>query len=133
MALFFSFFFRNFYIKCKQRRLLSDLADCSMDPGSTLFALWTLPLINVEQAICHFKGVESILSLLFYFYYAPVMIVRGHSVFVPVRLSICLSVGLSLTPLKSLCTGNQLLPEFSSNQFETLHRCCQPIDVHVTF
>ena len=32
----------------------------------------------------------------------------------------------------SLC--NQLLPEFSSNQFETLHRCYKHIeDVHVTF
>ena len=32
----------------------------------------------------------------------------------------------------SLC--NQLLPEFSSNQFETFHRCCKHIeDVHVTF
>ena len=31
----------------------------------------------------------------------------------------------------SLC--NQLLPEFSSNQFETLHRCYKHIeDVHVT-
>ena len=29
---------------------------------------------------------------------------------------------------------NQLLPEFSSNQFETLHRCCKHIeDVHVVF
>ena len=29
---------------------------------------------------------------------------------------------------------NQLLPEFSSNQFETLHRCYKHIeDVHVTF
>ena len=29
---------------------------------------------------------------------------------------------------------NQLLPEFSSNQFETLHRCCKHIeDVHMTF
>ena len=32
----------------------------------------------------------------------------------------------------SLC--NQLLPEFSSNQFETLHRCYKHIEnVHVTF
>ena len=32
----------------------------------------------------------------------------------------------------SLC--NQLLPEFSSNQIETLHRCYKHIeDVHVTF
>ena len=32
----------------------------------------------------------------------------------------------------SLC--NQLLPEFSSNQFETFHRCYKYIDnVHVTF
>ena len=32
----------------------------------------------------------------------------------------------------SLC--NQLLPEFSINQFETLHRCYKHIeDVHVTF
>ena len=32
----------------------------------------------------------------------------------------------------SLC--NQLLPEFSSNQFETLHRCFKHIeDVHVIF
>ena len=32
----------------------------------------------------------------------------------------------------SLC--HQLLPEFSSNQFETLHRCYNHIeDVHVTF
>ena len=32
----------------------------------------------------------------------------------------------------SLC--NQLLPDFSSNQFETLHRCYKHIeDVHVTF
>ena len=32
----------------------------------------------------------------------------------------------------SLC--NQLLPEFSSNQFETLQRCYKHIeDVHVTF
>ena len=32
----------------------------------------------------------------------------------------------------SLC--NQLLPEFSSNQFETLHRCNKHIeDMHVTF
>ena len=32
----------------------------------------------------------------------------------------------------SLC--NQLLPEFSSNQFETFHRCHKHIeDVHVTF
>ena len=32
----------------------------------------------------------------------------------------------------SLC--NQLLPEFSGNQFETLHRCYKHIeDVHVTF
>ena len=32
----------------------------------------------------------------------------------------------------SLC--NQLLPEFSSNQFETFHRCYRHIeDVHVTF
>ena len=32
----------------------------------------------------------------------------------------------------SLC--NQLLPEFSSNQFETFHRCYKHIeDVHVTF
>ena len=32
----------------------------------------------------------------------------------------------------SLC--NQLLPEFSSNQFETYHRCYKHIeDVHVTF
>ena len=32
----------------------------------------------------------------------------------------------------SLC--NQLLSEFSSNQFETLHRCYEHIeDVHVTF
>ena len=32
----------------------------------------------------------------------------------------------------SLC--NQLLPEFSSNQFETLHRCYKHIvDVHMTF
>ena len=32
----------------------------------------------------------------------------------------------------SLC--NQLLPEFSSNQFETMHRCYKHIeDVHVTF
>ena len=32
----------------------------------------------------------------------------------------------------SLC--NQLLPEFSSNQLETLHRCYKHIeDVHVTF
>ena len=31
----------------------------------------------------------------------------------------------------SLC--NQLLPEFSSNQFETLHICCKHIeDVYVT-
>ena len=34
--------------------------------------------------------------------------------------------------VSSLC--NQLLPEFSSNQFETLHRCYKHIeDVHVTF
>ena len=34
--------------------------------------------------------------------------------------------------VESLC--NQLLPEFSSKQFETLHRCCKHIeDVHVTF
>ena len=34
--------------------------------------------------------------------------------------------------LSSLC--NQLLPEFSSNQFETLHRCYKHIeDVHVSF
>ena len=34
--------------------------------------------------------------------------------------------------LKSLY--NQLLPECSSNQCETLLRCCQPVeDVHVTF
>ena len=32
----------------------------------------------------------------------------------------------------SLC--NQLLPGFSSNQFETLHRCYKHVeDVHVTF
>ena len=32
----------------------------------------------------------------------------------------------------SLC--NHLLPEFSSNQFETMHRCYKHIeDVHVTF
>ena len=32
----------------------------------------------------------------------------------------------------SLC--NQLLPEFSSNEFETFHRCYKHIeDVHVTF
>ena len=32
----------------------------------------------------------------------------------------------------SLC--NHLLPEFSSNQFETFHRCYKHIeDVHVTF
>ena len=32
----------------------------------------------------------------------------------------------------SLC--NQLLPEFSSNQFKTMHRCYKHIeDVHVTF
>ena len=32
----------------------------------------------------------------------------------------------------SLC--NQLLPEFSSNQFETFHRCYKHIeDVHVVF
>ena len=32
----------------------------------------------------------------------------------------------------SLC--NQLLPEFSSNQFETFHRCYKHIeDVHATF
>ena len=32
----------------------------------------------------------------------------------------------------SLC--NQLLPEFASNQFETLYRCYKHIeDVHVTF
>ena len=32
----------------------------------------------------------------------------------------------------SLC--NQFLPEFSRNQFETLHRCYKHIeDVHVTF
>ena len=32
----------------------------------------------------------------------------------------------------SLC--NQLLPEFSSNRFETFHRCYKHIeDVHVTF
>ena len=40
-----------------------------------------------------------------------------------VRLQYCVA---------SLC--NQLLPEFSSNQFETLHRCCKLIeDVHVVF
>ena len=34
--------------------------------------------------------------------------------------------------MASLC--NQFLPEFSSNQFETLHRCYKHIeDVHVTF
>ena len=34
--------------------------------------------------------------------------------------------------IASLC--NQLLPEFSSNQFETFHRCYKHIeDVHVTF
>ena len=32
------------------------------------------------------------------------------------------------------CLCNQLLPEFSSNQFETFHRCYKHIeDVHVTF
>ena len=54
--------------------------------------------------------------------------------------SVCLSIHLSFCPsdlsvhrtLKSL--GNQVLIEFSSYQFETLHRFCQPIeDMHVTF
>ena len=44
-----------------------------------------------------------------------------------VRLQVRLQYGVA-----SLC--NQLLPEFSSNQFETLHRCYKHIeDVHVTF
>ena len=55
-------------------------------------------------------------------FYAPMTIVRGHPV-------LPLSVHRAL---KSWC--NQLLPEFSSNQSETLRRYCQPIeDVHVTF
>ena len=42
-----------------------------------------------------------------------------------------LQVGLQYW-VASLC--NQLLPEFSSNQFETSHRCCKHIeDLHVTF
>ena len=39
---------------------------------------------------------------------------------------------LSVAPLKSLC--NQLLPEFSSNYFETLHINYKHFeDVHVNF
>ena len=41
---------------------------------------------------------------------------------------------LSVTPLKQESVCNQLLPEFSSNQFENLHKCYEHIeDVHVTF
>ena len=59
-------------------------------------------------------------------FYAPETIVRGHYV---LPLSICLSVRPS--HLKSLC--NRLLLEFSSNQFETLHRYYQITeDVHAT-
>ena len=44
-----------------------------------------------------------------------------------VRLQVRLQYGVA-----SLC--NQLLPEFSSNRFESLHRCYKHIeDVHVTF
>ena len=42
------------------------------------------------------------------------------------------AVRLSVSPLKSLCT--QLLPEFSSNYFETLHIHYKHFeDVHVNF
>ena len=48
--------------------------------------------------------------------------------FPPVRPSVCPSVA----PLKSL--GNQLLPEFSSNYFETLHIYYKHFeDVHANF
>ena len=49
-------------------------------------------------------------------------------------LSVHLSVCPFVAPLKKKSLCNQLLPEFSSNQFETLHIYYKPIeDVHVNF
>ena len=49
-------------------------------------------------------------------------------------LSVSLSVCLSIGPFKKKSLCNQLLSEFSSNQFETSHIYYKRIeDVHVTF
>ena len=88
--------------------------------------VYTISCCMTHQAIivscCHF--VTSLFSL------CPGDNSQGALCFAPICLSAGLSVGCTFK--KSLC--NQLLPEFSSNQFETLHRCYKHIeDVHVTF
>ena len=64
--------------------------------------------------------------------------IRGALCFSPVYLSICLPVCLSVCPsvmpLKMKSLSNQLLPDFSSYQFETLQINYKHIaDGHVFF
>ena len=67
------------------------------------------------------------------YFYVPVTIVKG--------IKICprLSVRLSVHPFVThngiaFVYGNQVLPQFSMDLFETLHTCCGHIEnVHVGF